>query len=104
MRVSDLPTAREVHRRDKLSVKLLALIGWLPNQVSIWWLKRQLRRQREQLDKLWYRAWDQALLNSTELQESLEQYRNGQITEAQTSWEEAWEDGSGADPRRPDGA
>lgn len=95
MRVSDLRTAREVHRQDKLSVKILVVMGWVPNRVSIWWLKRHLRKHKDQLDQLWYEAEDRALLNSTELQESLEQYRNGQVDEAWTLAEEAWEDDSG---------
>lgn len=104
MRVSDLRTADEVHRRDRLSVKILVLMGWVPNQVSIWWIKWYLRRHKDQLAQLWYQAEDQALLNSAELQQSLEQYRNGQVTEARTSWEEAWEDDSGTDPSRHEGA
>lgn len=82
MRLSDLPAAREVHRRDTLSVRVLVLISWLPNRVSIWCLKRYLRKHKDQLDQLWYQAEDQALLNRADLQESLEQYRNGQVTVA----------------------
>lgn len=88
MKLSELRTSREVHRQDPLSVKLLVLMGWVPNRISIWWLKRYLRKHKDQLDQLWYQAEDQALLNSTDLQESLEQWRNGQVAEA-------WEDDTG---------